>query len=391
MAKSKIARRQFIKGAVGASATVAALYHLAPALAVESQTKTSAAAKRMMDTLSFSHDWYSSTRQTLAFNARTKAEAQDWQRKLRERLTQLLGQSLQQKCPLDAETVEEREFENYTRETVLFQSRPNLTVYSYFLLPRSSSQPASQPLPCIICLPGHGRGVDSICGIREDGSMRAWGQWGEYQNDFALQCVARGYAVLAIEQLGFGYRRDEAAKKRSKSASSCQPAAGAALLVGQTMVGWRVYDVIRAIDYLSARKEVDPARIATMGISGGGTIAFFSAALEPRIKVSVISGYYNTFRDSILSISHCIDNYIPNIVRYAEMSDIAGLIAPRAMFVESGTRDNIFPVEATKSSFARAQKVFAVFGAQDKLELEIFEGEHQFWGRRAFDFLKRHL
>jgi cephalosporin-C deacetylase-like acetyl esterase len=64
-----------------------------------------------------------------------------------------------------------------------------------------------------------------------------------------------------------------------------------------------------------------------MGISGGGTVSLFSAAVDKRIKVAVVSGYFNTFRDSILSLSHCLDNYVPGILNYVEMYDLAGLVA----------------------------------------------------------------
>ena len=157
------------------------------------------------------------------------------------------------------------------------------------------------------------------------------------------------------------------------------------------MIAWRVYDVMRAVDYLSEREEVDPKRIGCMGISGGGTITFFASALERRIKAAVVSGYFNTFKDSILSISHCMDNYVPGVLRYAEMYDIAGLIAPRPLFVESGTKDDIFPVEATRDSFGKAKRIYQAFGAQDRLGMEIFEGEHSFHGVGAFPFLKRWL
>jgi fermentation-respiration switch protein FrsA (DUF1100 family) len=105
----------------------------------------------------------------------------------------------------------------------------------------------------------------------------------------------------------------------------------------------------------------------------------------------VVSGYYNTFRDSIMSIPHCIDNYVPGILHVAEMFDLAGLIAPRFLFVESGTKDSIFPVAATRRSFDRAKEIFAVFGAEDHLDKHIFQGEHQFYGERAFRFLKKWL
>ena len=272
-----------------------------------------------------------------------------------------------------------------SREKILFQSRDNLTVFGYLLLPASRSG----AVPGVICLPGHGRGCDDIVGIAEDGSQRETKSG--YSRDFALQAVEQGYAAFAIEQLAFGCRRDEAVRKRGGGASSCQPAAGAALLFGQTMIGWRVWDVMRAIDYLQTRAEVDPSRLATLGISGGGTVSLFSAALDERIKVGVVSGYFNTFRDSIVSLSHCIDNYVPGILNYVEMYDLAGLVAPRGLFVESGTRDNIFPIAGSRRAFDRAQAIYATFGVPDQVGHEVFEGEHVFHGRGAFAFLKNHL
>jgi dienelactone hydrolase len=281
--------------------------------------------------------------------------------------------------------LEKKDMGTYLREKVVFQSRDNLSVFGYFLLPKDRPH----PLPAVVCLPGHGRGCDDVVGVAENGNQRD--AKSSYEKDFALQVVENGYAALAIEQFAFGCRRDEAARKKGASSSSCQPAAGAALLFGQTMIGWRVWDVMKAIDYLIARDEIDPRRIATMGISGGGTVSFFSAALDERVKISVVSGYFNTFRDSILSRSHCIDNYVPGILNYVEMYDLAGLIAPRWLFVESATRDPIFPIEASKMAVIKAQHIYDVFGVRERIGHEVFEGEHEFHGAGAFAFLKRCL
>ncbi len=339
------------------------------------------------DTLTFSHQLYDEIPRELAFRATTIAEAEAWQQVLREKLIELVGGFPSTKCDLQPETLETHEFEGYTRETVLFQSRPNMTTYGYFLTPTHVD--ISAPNATILCLAGHGRGVDDIVGIEEDGSMRE--EFGGYQNDFALQCLAHGYTVLAIEQFGFGHRRDAVARERGGGSSSCQPSAGAALLLGQTMVGWRVYDAMRAYDYLATRSEVDMNRLGIMGISGGGTTSFFTAAIDQRVKAAVISGYFNTFKDSILSISHCIDNYVPNVLQYAEMYDIAGLIAPRAMFVESGTEDTIFPIEATRASVERVKEIYKHFNAEDNLGFEVFEAGHSFYGVGAFEFLRQAL
>ena len=159
------------------------------------------------------------------------------------------------------------------------------------------------PHPAMICVPGHGRGVDDIVGIDENGRDRT--ERVTYQFDFAVQAEL-GMAAVAIEPLGFGCRRDPAARKTCPDRSSCQPAAGAALLLGQTMIAWRVFDVMRTIDWIETRSDLDAKRIGCMGISGGGTCTMFSAALEPRIGVAFVSGYLNTFRDSIFSLSHCM-------------------------------------------------------------------------------------
>ena len=74
----------------------------------------------------------------------------------------------------------------------------------------------------------------------------------------------------------------------------------------------------------------------------------------------MISGYLNTFRDSIMSLSHCIDNYVPGILNWAEMYDVAGLIAPRPLFVESGIKDDIFPIEASKQASRASEGVRSV-------------------------------
>ena len=328
---------------------------------------------------------YGSAPLRMTFRASTRKQAEDWQRKLRAKVEELLGGFPAARGDLKPRTLEVREFPGYRREKFVFESRPGLAVLGYLLTPLS----ATPPFATMVCVPGHGRGVDDIVGIDDKGQDRT--NKDGYQHDFAIQVVEHGMAAVAIEPMAFGCRRDERTKKKGLGASACQPAAGAALLLGQTMIGWRVFDVMRTIDWIGTRKELDAKRVGCMGISGGGTCTTFAAALEPRIKAAMISGYLNTFRDSIFSLSHCIDNYVPSILNWAEMYDVAGLIAPRALFVESGEKDNIFPIEASRSSFARVKKVYEVFGAGGLAEQETFNAAHSFHGVKGLPFLAKHL
>jgi dienelactone hydrolase len=321
----------------------------------------------------------------LTFRASERQEAEKWQRELRAKLVELLGGFPGSRCALEPQTLEVREFPEYVREKFVFHSRPDTVVLGYLLTPKERKAPYAT----MVCVPGHGRGVDDIVGIDDKGKDRTTKDG--YQHDFAIQAVDHGMAAVAIEPMAFGCRRDPVTKKKGLGEAACMPSAGAALLLGQTMIGWRVYDVMRTIDWIATRKELDSQRVGCMGISGGGTCTTFSAALEPRIRVAMISGYLNTFRDSIMSVAHCIDNYVPGILEWAEMYDVAGLIAPRPVFVESGEKDKIFPIAASRASFERLKKVYEVFGAGGVVEQETFDGPHSFWGKRGLPFLVKNL
>lgn len=337
------------------------------------------------DPVAFTDQLYASAPLRMTFSAKTRRQAEQWQTRLRAKLTELVGGFPAQRAPLSPETLEVREFPGYRREKLVFESRPGSWVLAYLLTPKS----AKAPHPTVVCVPGHGRGVDDIVGIDDKGQDRT--NKDGYQHDFAIQATEHGLAALAIEPMAFGCRRDARTKKRGLGTSACQPVAGAALLLGQTMIGWRVWDVMRSIDLIETRPELDAKRVGCMGISGGGTCTSFSAALEPRIKAAMISGYVNTFQASVMSISHCIDNYVPGILNWCEQYDVASLIAPRPLFVESGEKDDIFPIAASKASFERIHKVYALFDAASLTEQETFDGPHSFWGKRGLPFLAQHL
>jgi hypothetical protein len=161
--------------------------------------------------------------------------------------------------------------------------------------------------------------------------------------------------------------------------------------LGGSVAGLRVHDGLRLVDYLETRHDLDVTRLGAMGISGGGMHTFFSTCIDTRIKACVISGYYCTFRESVLAMSHCACNFVPGLHRFGEMYDLVGLIAPRPMLVEAGSYDSIFPIDAVRRSVAMAKEVYATFGAEEQVETDYFEGRHQISGRRAYDFLAEKL
>jgi len=105
----------------------------------------------------------------------------------------------------------------------------------------------------------------------------------------------------------------------------------------------------------------------------------------------VVSGYYNEFTACVMSIPHCIDNFLPGLRLDMEMSDIAGIIAPRPLWCENGSEDDIFPIAAFHRAIARGQQIYAALGEPDRLHGHEFPGSHKFDGVGCWEFLERYL
>jgi dienelactone hydrolase len=289
------------------------------------------------------------------------------------------------------ELLEEEDRGDFTRRKLLIATTPNTFVPVYLLRPKG----ADGPLPTVLAYHGHGYGVKDIVGLWEDGTERYTLEG--YHQDFAVALCRRGFLVAAPEAAGFGERQNDYGYLDQflgqPVPNSCHNSAAFAFMLGKSLVGMRVRDSMRVLDWLGASGESDPARIGAMGISGGGTLCFFHTCLDERIRACVISGYYTNWRDSILAMDHCPCNYVPGLLNIGELTDVAGLILPRPIAVEVGTRDPIYPLGPVREAVARTREMCAVFGgdpARDVL-LDEFEGRHRVSGRVAYDFLWERL
>ncbi|MFH0797083.1 MAG: alpha/beta hydrolase family protein [Candidatus Omnitrophota bacterium] len=325
-------------------------------------------------------NYLASVKPTMAYKKGT--DPVRWQRQLRLGLRNLLGDFPEKKVPLNPEVLEQKEFKDYVAEKIVFTSEPFADLPGYFLVPKNISLPA----PVVICLQGHTSGMHISLGKannKEDREEIAG------DRDFALQAVKRGYLAFAMEQRCFGERRET--KQKAKAPHLCQDTAMHSLILGKTLIGERVWDVMRAIDYLEQRAEVDQRRIACLGNSGGGTITFFTACLDRRIKVAVPSCYYCNYTDSIMRIYHCADNYIPGIMNLADMGDLGGLMAPRVLIIVAGKKDEIFPLRGVKRAFRQTKKIYQDFKAERNLHLLVGEKGHRFYQDLAWPVLRRYL
>ena len=196
-----------------------------------------------------------------------------------------------------------------------------------------------------------------------------------------------GFVALCIDHWVFGERSHTSEMDRFK----------AMLWRGQVLWGMMVYDSLRALDYLVSRGEVDGRRVATLGMSMGSTMAWWLAALDDRIKVTVdincLTDFQALLDDKGLS-RHGVYYFVPDLLNHFTTAQINALIAPRAHLGLAGTRDKLTPVAGLDVIDRALTDVYSRAGHPERWKLLRYDVEHVETpeGREAIlAFLKKFL
>ena len=270
-------------------------------------------------------------------------------------------------APMSVEIEKEETKDGYRQIRFTFESEIGEVVPCYLLIPNTGRE----KYPVAITLQGHSSGFhNSISEPKEDENP----EYAMGRGAFAVQAVKNGFIALAIEQRGMGERRPN--EKHQKDAQMCEYTAHIALMLGRTILGERMFDVSRAIDALAVFPECDLDKIIITGNSGGGTMSFYAATYDERIKLSAPSCAFCTYEDSIMNWYHCSCNFIPHSYEWFEMQDLATLIAPRKLIVISGEQDKIFPLYGVNRGYQTIEDIYRASGAPEACSLIVTPKAH---------------
>jgi len=141
------------------------------------------------------------------------------------------------------------------------------------------------------------------------------------------------------------------------------------------------------------RMEVDPQRVAMIGLSYGGFYTLYTTALEPRIKVAVSSCFFND-RAAWLDKTELINmpdwRFTNGLVLFND-PEIVALVCPRPLLVQVGTRDELFPIEGARRTAPAAAAYYERLHLADHFRFVEFPGTHEFHGAEVWEFLQKHL
>ncbi len=324
-------------------------------------------------------------RNTVASMRYNGSDFSAWQSMAYKKLVELLGLESFEKCELQFTVEYEKDTPLWHETRFRFQSEDGWYVPGHFLTPQS----ALGKLPVMICLQGHSTGMHNSLGVAKFPGDEETQNGGDRK--FAVIAAERGMCAVCIEQRCFGECGGKPDPKRDGlTETDCYSSSMTAILAGRTTVGERVWDVCRLIDVIEQHFPVaDMDRIYCMGNSGGGTTTFYAACIDKRIAACMPSCALCTYADSIGGTYHCACNYIPNIAKYFDMGDLAGLIAPRKFVMVSGRYDRIFPIDGAKATFELIQKMYTAAGVQDNCAWVIGNEGHRFYAADAYPVFEK--
>lgn len=300
-----------------------------------------------------------------------------WKASVRQKLEELLGLPLEH-CPPVPEEEYAAQRDGFTEYRFTVQTEPGYRVPCHLLVPDGGGK-----YPLTLCLSGHGGGMHLALGVaKTDEDRRSLEEWPH--RAMGLRAIREGRCALIIEARNFGE------SSLNGYGTSCTEAAKIAILMGRTVIGERVWDAMRILDAVAEHyPQADMSDIVCTGNSGGGTAAYYLACMDQRITAAAPSCSVCSYETSIAAMPHCLCNHIPSVRKYFEMSDLAGLIAPRKLVIAAGKTDPIFPLEGTLQTFEEIRRIYRAAGCEENCALVIGELGHLNYADLIWEKLRR--
>lgn len=285
---------------------------------------------------------------------RSRGEWEEVRERRRLELLDMLGlDPLPVRTPLNVRLAGSIEKVDYTIEKLAFESVPGVFATANLYLPKSRSG----PVPAVIYVCGHA--------VSPQGSKVI------YQHH-AITFARQGYACLIIDPIQIA----ETFALHHGVYNLEMPDWYAR---GYTPAGVEVWNVIRALDYLETRPEVDKGKFGITGRSGGAAMSWFSAAVDPRLKVVAPVMGNSTYAANVAANTqrgHCDCMFPINTYQHDLMTQGA-LIAPRPLYMMHGKQDTLFPVAGYEEFEARISTLYREYGAADKFKNTVVDTGHK--------------
>lgn len=298
-----------------------------------------------------------------------------WKRRARGQVRELLWQPAD-RTPFDVEIFDEIPRDGYRQRQLVFNVTRNSRVRATMLVPDGPG-----PFPAALLLHDHGSkfdiGKEKLIEPWYDETRLASAQaWAArcFENRFVGNTLAqRGYAVLAVDSLGWGDRSGFVYEGQQALASNMYN-------LGSSLAGLLAFEDMRGAALLAAMPEVDARRVAAVGFSMGSYRAWQVAALSEHIAATVAVCWMTGLKEMMVTGNNTLRGQSafhmlhPGQARYLDIPDVASIAAPQPMLVFNGELDTLFPKTGVDVAYAKMHAVWESQRAGDRLTTKLWPG-----------------
>jgi hypothetical protein len=305
---------------------------------------------------------------SMKYTSRSADGAGAWQKDVRARLFQLLKMDdlIYKK---DALGLDPKELSSADRvacrvKEVEINSTANRRIRVIVTSPASQSG----PLPGIVCIGGHGSSLYSPYSEHTIAKDSTKAQSDQIYKGFGTVLAARGYVTISTT-----VSQHEVYEE------------------GRLLMGERLWDLIRCVDYLESMPEVDRLRIGCAGLSLGGEMAMWLGAMDERIAATVSAGCLTAMDH--MEQNHCMCWKFPGLRGLADFADIYSLIAPRALQCQNGMLEPVsqFYVPLAREAMEEVRTIYCDLGKPENVVLDVHSGGHEIDMPGLLYFFEKHL
>ena len=292
------------------------------------------------------------------------AAFEEHRKRVRDHFMTAIGGLPEERTPLNVQCTGSLDRGTFTIEKLIYESLPEFYVTAALYLPKG----IVSPQPAVVFVHGHS-------------------DLGKSYPVYQAVCVdlaANGFVVLAVDPPGqgerFQYFDPEKGERIIGGCTTEHTYAGLQFTLGGASIGRHfIWDVMRGIDYLEMRPEVDPTRIGLTGNSGGGTQSCLLMMSEPRFAASVPCTFVMTL-ESYMKTGQAQDSeqIVPGcFVNGPDHDDYITAMAPKPVLIGAAAYD-YFPIEGALEAVDRAKRIYALYGAEDNVDIAIAPTRHEY-------------
>lgn len=287
---------------------------------------------------------------------KTADDVAAYQAKQRSKLLQAIG-PLWERTPLNPQVVGEFHGDGYRAEKIIFESQPKHYVTAVIFLPRTQG-----PHPAVLVPAGHSR----------DGKAS--------NTRVCILLAQNGIAGMCYDPIGQGERAqllDHQGKQRFSATQEHTLLGSTAILTGRGTATFRIWDGMRAIDYLCSRPDIDPKKIGVTGCSGGGTLTSYLMALDERVVCAAPSCYITSFPRLLATLGpqDAEQNIYGQFAAGIDHADYIHLRAPHPTLILASTHD-FFDITGTWDTYREAKRLYTRLGYPERLNIIETDAKH---------------